>query len=30
MTGVNPLLGIIELKHGMVLSGGWEKLEEKI
>lgn len=27
MTGVNPLVGIIELEDGMVLGLRWEKLE---
>jgi len=28
VTGINPLLGIIKLKDGMVLSSRWEKLNE--
>jgi hypothetical protein len=29
MTGVNPLVGVIELEDGMVLGLGWKKLEER-
>ena len=29
MTGIHPLVGVIELKDGVVLSPRWEKLEEK-